>query len=164
MESSITTNRLKLNLITFDDHRFMRQLVNTPGWLKFIGDRNVHSDQDAIAYVDKIISTADLYYWVIRLLDDAKPIGIISFIKREYLDHPDIGFALIPEYSGQGYAFEAVSAVLDMVKADGNKIILATVMPENGKSIALLNRLGLSFQEEKELGHGKIHIYTNQPG
>ena len=49
MQEQILTSRLQLNLLTADDHAFMMSLVNTKGWIEFIGDRNVHSKEEALA-------------------------------------------------------------------------------------------------------------------
>ncbi len=75
------------------------------------------------------------------------PIGIITFIKKVYLDHFDLGFALLPEFTDSGYAFEAAYAVLNFIKHElGHKTILATTLPENNQSIRLLKKLDFVFQ------------------
>ena len=56
MKTKIITERLSLDILTINDHAFIRELVNTEGWLKFIGDRKIYSDEDAIAYIDKSIT------------------------------------------------------------------------------------------------------------
>ncbi len=48
MKTNFSTRRLFLDLIIEDDHDFILSLVNTEGWLQFIGDRNVHSKDDSI--------------------------------------------------------------------------------------------------------------------
>lgn len=162
MQTEITTQRLILNLITDDDDDFMRTLVNTEGWLKFIGDRNVHSKQDAIAYIQRIKNTPNLFYWVVRLKDNHIPLGIISFLKRHYLEHFDIGFAFLPEYNGCGYAYEAAEKVLSIASGKVEySTILATTISENTNSIKLLIKLGLYFEKEIEVEDMKLHIYSN---
>ena len=89
----LTTDRLLIEPLSINDNSFIFELVNTEGWLKFIGDRNVHSKQEAIANIQRIKNTPNLIYWVVRLKDNHVPIGIISFLKRSYLEHFDIGFA-----------------------------------------------------------------------
>ena len=111
MQNRISTERLRLQLLTLEDYDFIEQLVNTNGWIEFIGDRNVHSKEDAVAYINKIINTENLFYWVVRIKGSNTPIGIISFLKRAYLEHFDIGFAFLPEYNGNGYAHEAAKKV-----------------------------------------------------
>jgi ribosomal-protein-alanine N-acetyltransferase len=160
MQTSTGTERLSLNIITPADHDFIQQLVNTQGWLQFIGDRNVHSKEAAIAYIEKIINTPQLTYWVVREKNSDTPLGIISFLKRIYLEHFDIGFAFLPEFAGNGYAYEAAAAVLDNVKKEFDPI-LATTIPSNEKSIGLLRKLGFRFEKEIEMDGHPLHVYTN---
>ena len=163
MQNTISTNRLSLDILTEGDAGFIIEIVNSKGWLQFIGDRNVHSKEDAIVYIHKILATPNLYYWVVRIKEESIPIGIVSFIKRTYLDNFDIGFALLPGFAGKGYAYEAANGVLSIVKTDPvYKTILATTIPSNLSSIKLLGRLGLHFEKEIEVGNEKLHIYTNQ--
>ena len=160
--ATITTERLSLDLLTVNDHAFMRELMNTRGWLTFIGNRNIHSDEDAISYINKINGNPDFTYWTVRLKQHDKPIGVITFLKRIYLPHFDIGFAFLPEYFGQGYAFEAAGQVLSIVKRlPAHATVLATTIPTNSSSIKLLTKLGFSFEKEIEEGDLKLHVYAN---
>ncbi|KAA9042298.1 GNAT family N-acetyltransferase [Ginsengibacter hankyongi] len=160
--ATITTERLSLDLLTTQDGPFMRELMNTQGWLTFIGDRNIHSDEDAIVYINKINSNPDFTYWTVRLKQLDKPIGVITFLKRTYLKHFDIGFAFLPEYCGQGYASEAAGEVLSIVqRLPAHATVLATTIPTNASSIKLLTRLGFRFEKEIEEGGNKLHVYAN---
>lgn len=71
-----------------------------------------------------------------------------GLVKRDGLEHPDVGYAFLPPYWSQGYAFEAASAVLadarERLRLDR---ILAIVSPDNDSSIRLLERLGLRFEK-----------------
>jgi len=143
------TERLFLRSLTNDDARFIFELVNTQGWIKFIGDRNVKTLEDAGQYIQRIISNPAVDYLVVTLQDEQTAIGVISFIKRDYLDHHDIGFAFLPAYAGQGYAFEAADAVLtDLMKLQEHATILATTLEDNHSSIRLLKKLGFVFNKE----------------
>jgi len=162
IQAQLSTPRLHLKLLQPDDHAFMRALVNTPGWIEFIGDRNVHSEADALAYIDRIMNTENLYYWVARTREGNTPIGVISFLKRSYLEHFDIGFAFLPEFQGAGYALEGARGVLDMVRGHPEyHPVLATILPHNVNSVRLLGKLGLRFEREIEVGEDVLHIYTN---
>ena len=162
MINSTSTERLSLDILTPEDHEFIIQLVNTKGWLKFIGNRNVYSKEEALAYIDKILATENLFYWVVRKKNEKLPIGIISFLKRQYLDHFDIGFAFLPEFMGFGYAYEAAKKILFIAGMNKKYPILATTVPGNTDSIKLLNKLGLHFEKELEIGNERIHVYTNE--
>ncbi len=162
MKTKIITQRLILSPITEDDYSFMFVLVNTKGWLEFIGDRKVHSSEDSIKYIQKIQKTKDLTYWVVRIKDSNASIGIISFLKRSYLENFDIGFAFLPEFYGYGYAYEAAKEVLAVVsKQPEHAKVLATTIPENTNSIKLLTKLGFHLEKEIEIQNEKLHVYGN---
>jgi [ribosomal protein S5]-alanine N-acetyltransferase len=160
----ISTERLWLKELVIENHEFIRELVNTQGWLTFIGDRKVHSAEDSVNYIQKIRSMPNTYYWVVHLADSQLPVGIITFMKREYLEHFDLGFAFLPTYQSNCYAYEAASAVAGHLHHAGYTIILATTLPDNQRSIGLLWKLGFHFKEEMEFGDGKLHVYSKQPG
>lgn len=161
MQAKYHTDRLLLDLITLDDHDFVRELVNTKGWIEFIGDRNVHSKDEAVAYINKILSMQNLTYWVVRIKETNTPVGIVSFLKRAYLEHFDIGFAFLPEYFGKGYAYEAANAILSKASQHpDHSTILATTFPQNIASIKLLTKLGLRFDQEIEFENEKLHVYS----
>ncbi len=161
MQITINTNRLSLSPLTIEDHDFIFELINTRGWLDFIGNRNVNSKADAIAYIKKINSTANLTYWVVNVTASNVPAGLISFIKREYLEHFDIGFAFLPRFQNNGYAYEASKEVLSIVRqSPGHSQILATTVPGNIKSIKLLTKLGFHFDKEIMVEEEKLHVYS----
>ncbi|HAK10826.1 MAG TPA: GNAT family N-acetyltransferase, partial [Chitinophagaceae bacterium] len=88
------------------------------------------------------------------------PIGVISFLKRDYLEFFDIGFAFLPEYHGKGYAQEASEAVLKQVmQTPEHHTVQATTLPENEKSIKLLQQLGFHFLEERIDEDIKFHVF-----
>ncbi len=162
MLTNITTERLSLNALAIEDADFIQELVNTKGWLQFIGDRKIHSTEEAISYINKINSSQNVHYWIVRLKEAHAPIGIITLIKRDYLEHFDIGFAFLPRYNGKGYAYEAAKAVLSGVSMmPEHAIVLATTLPGNVSSIRLLTKLGMHFDREIEEGIEKLHVYSS---
>ncbi len=162
MQTSFTTNRLQLGIVKIEDYAFVSALVNTRGWLEFIGDRNVNNKEDAIAYINKILAAPNIYYWVIRVKESGTPVGIISFIKRDYLTFYDIGFALLPEYSGFGYAYEAAKEVLLFANnVAKHHPIVATTLSNNISSIKLLTKLGLHFEKEILVEDETLQLYSN---
>ncbi|HMC83883.1 MAG TPA: GNAT family N-acetyltransferase [Chitinophagaceae bacterium] len=164
IQNTIFTGRLNLEKLNIDDYDFINVLVNSKGWIENIGDRNIHSKNDAIVYINKILETENFFYWVVRTKDANTSIGIISFLKRSYLENFDIGFAFLPQFSNNGYAFEAAKAVLFMVsKLPEFNIVLATTLYSNKNSIKLLTKLGFRFEKEIEIENAKLHIYTNAP-
>jgi ribosomal-protein-alanine N-acetyltransferase len=164
IQNSILTDRLTLEIVKADDYDFILSIVNSKGWIENIGDRNLHSKDEAIEYINKILWTENFIYWVVRIKKTKTPIGIISLIKRSYLEYFDIGFAFLPQYTHCGYAYEAAKAVLRMVsRLPAFRIVLATTLFSNKRSIHLLTKLGFKFEKENETENQKMHIYTNAP-
>lgn len=146
----LETDRLTLRQLTIHDTDFIINLLNSPGWLEFIGDRNVTSQEQAKDYL--LNGPIKSYYEngfglsLVELKYDKTNIGICGLLKREYLEHPDIGFAFLPEFIGKGYAFEIAKATLDYAKATLKMAcVMAITLPANKSSISLLERIGLSF-------------------
>ena len=149
MQTNYKTDRLLLRSLTPADAAFIFELVNSAGWIQFIGDRNILNNEDAERYIQKILSNSDINYRVVTLQDAITAIGVVTVIKRNYLEHHDIGFAFLPAYARQGYAFEASATVLaDLLKSNQHEIMLATTLKENVSSIQLLRKLGFVFSKE----------------
>lgn len=160
MESTYKTPRLFLRQLSETDGAFIMNLVNSAGWLKFIGDRNVHSMEEAVVYIKKILSSEAVNYRVVTLPGTDTAVGIITFIKRDFLEHPDIGFAFLPAFTGQGYAYEAATAVLDnLLKSGKYPTIFATTLLENSSSIRLLKKLGFTFSQEVIHKQDTVQLY-----
>lgn len=145
------TNRLILRATTVNDASFIVELLNTPKWLKYIGDRNVHTIEDAVRYIkDKFNPHLKQYgystYSVIKK-DDHTIIGTCGLYNREDIEGVDIGFAFLPEYEGKGYAFEAANRLKQAAFEDFNlSFIKAITLPNNTSSQKLLERLGFTFK------------------
>ena len=150
MSQILKTERLLLREFQLSDSAFILALLNSPGWLQFIGDRNVKDEHAAKEYLVngpiKSYKENGFGLWLVETLSDSAAIGMCGIIKRDTLPHPDIGFAYLPEHAGQGYALEAARAVLNFA---GNNlqlpIISAITLPDNIRSISLLEKIGLSF-------------------
>ena len=160
MYKIINTERLVIRPITNEDKEFIYLLVNSDGWLKFIGDIKVSNSNDAENYIKKILNNSNYYYNVIELNETKQPIGIVTFLKRENYESPDFGFAILPEFESKGFAFEASNKYLEEVINENsyNKIIGITVS-ENLKSIKLLERLGFIFQNKVTENKQSLSIY-----
>lgn len=152
----LETSRLLLRPLTRDDAEFILALVNEPDWLRFIGDRQVHSLDDARKYLNRgpLEAYARLGFGhaaVVRR-SDGVVLGICGLIKRETLDDVDLGFAFLEKHRGQGYAREAAAAVLaDAWHRLRLQRIVAIASPGNAASAGLLARLGFQFERRIRL-------------
>lgn len=158
----IDTERLRLRELVDDDAGFIERLVNDPSWLKYIGDRQVHSRNDALRYIHDgpaaSFSRHGFGLCHVSLREDGTAIGLCGLLQRDALAHPDIGFAYLPEFRGKGYATEAAGAMLEHARhALRLPRVLAITRPDNHASMRVLLRLGLHLA-------GKVVLHPNTPG
>ncbi len=144
----LRTARTVVRDLSLKDAPFFLQLLNTPKWLQFIGDRQVHSIEEAEQYLEKGLlrsaQTNGFAYYLVQT-SELKPIGICGFLKKPHLENPDFGFAQIPEYFGQGLAREYAQAILRYgIETFQFSLIDAEVDEANDRSIRLLTWLGFS--------------------
>jgi [ribosomal protein S5]-alanine N-acetyltransferase len=157
----LESNRLLLKPLSDVDCDFILELVNTNSWIKNIGDRNIHSQLDSKAYIEKINTNPNTEYWVVKLKNSQESIGIITIIQRLYLDFKDLGFAFLPKFVKHGYAFEASKVILENIKNNSEYLkIQAVTKPNNAESINLLKKLNFVFEEELLIQQETLQIYT----
>lgn len=144
----IETERLYIEKFTENDGLFFLELINSPNWIQFIGDRGISTQAEVLMYIEKSVfaSYREKGYGPYKMIlkDGLIPIGVSGFYKRDYLKHVDIGFAILPQYEGKGFAFEASSAILDYgAKTLSLDPVLAITTKANIRSQNLLERIGL---------------------
>lgn len=161
MRISFETDRLTVAPLSPEHTDFMFALLNSSGWIANIGDRNIQTREDAAAYIEKINDNPNYAYLTFSLKEESTPIGLVTLIKREYLDDCDIGFALLPEHQRKGYSYEASRKYLDLIIASGtyNRIAAITI-PQNVASIKLIEKLGLAYESERTEGETQLLVYA----
>lgn len=151
MSFRIETERLLLQKLTLDDAALMLAIWNDPAFHRFVGDRGIRTlDQarDALS-AGALAHYADYGFgpYRVSLKTGDTPVGICGLFRREGLDDTDIGFSILPLFSGNGLAFEAARAVISHAREEirlGR--LTALVAPENHASIRLIEKLGLVFE------------------
>ncbi len=149
----VDTERLIIGKFSVDDAAFVLELLNTPAWLEFIGDRNVLTLDDAKQYIltGPLTSYERFGFgpYVVKLKTSNVPIGLCGLYKRDALNDIDIGFAFLPVYAGKGYGYEAASVVLAYaITTLGLTRITGITKLTNQNSIRLLEKLGLRFEKK----------------
>lgn len=157
MVTVIETERLRLVELAPPDAAFILELLNEPSFLANIGDRGVHDLEGAVRYINEgqVANYARLGYglWLVRRKDDGAAMGLSGLVRRVTLPEPDIGYAFLPRYWGQGYAVEACAAVLAHALGPlALPRVLAIVSPGNEASTKVLDKIGLAYQRTVQLG------------
>ncbi|MGF1648480.1 MAG: GNAT family N-acetyltransferase [Kineosporiaceae bacterium] len=125
----------------------------------------MHSDPDVVRYVPfpprdragtaevlgrksrstRLAEDDDLFELAVALRPGGEVIGDLLLALRS-VEHQtlEVGYMFSRHHGGHGYATEAVSALLDLAFGDlGARRLVARVDERNGRSCALLERLGL---------------------
>ncbi len=163
----LTTERLTIRQLTPADAPFMLALLNSPLWLRFIGDRNVHTLEDAARYIENGAMQSYEQHgfgsYRVSLRDTGEVIGTCGLFRRDTLPDIDLGFAFLPGYEWKGYGYESASAVLAYAT---NELKLARLTafcnPENRASIALIEKLGFQFERRIQYGEKESLLYGKQ--
>lgn len=148
------SDAISLRELSIADAPFVRELTNQSAWLKFIGDRQIHSIKDAQSYIKKGPQKSyKRFGFGLYIVESCRqntvpvPVGLCGLLKRQYLDAPDLGFAISEHYYKQGYAYEASKLVLKMALEHPNiNYIYASTTLDNVASQFLLLKLGFVQQ------------------
>ncbi len=141
------TPNLILREIVATDATFIHALLTDPDFLANIGHRGVGTLADAERVIESKYRASYAEHgfgmWAIEGKTEGMPLGMAGLVRRDGLEHVDIGYALLPAGRGRGYASEATRAVMDWAVAHGIAPVVAIVNPDNAASIAVLRKLGL---------------------
>ena len=147
----LDTARLRLRTLTLDDAAIYLQVLNTPLFIRWIGDRQIRTEaqaREALAVGPlSMQSMRGFSLYLVERKSDGAAIGMCGLIKRDTLDDIDLGYAYLPEYAGQGYASEAAAGVLLHAKSLGLTRVVAITSPGNAASDAVLRRVGMRFEK-----------------
>ncbi len=152
-----------LSRLTLGDAPFILELVNDPSWIRFIGDKNVHTLKAAKEYIkngpQKSYAQLGFGLYAVKLKRSGKAIGLCGLLRRDTLDDADIGFAFLPKYTGKGYAFESAETILKHAHESLKmKRILAITSIDNASSVKLLERLGFCLLKRVRLTPGSEEL------
>lgn len=152
----LDTNRLSLRWLELADAAFIHELVNDPTWLAGIGDRGVRTLEDAENYLRKgpieMYARLGFGLYAVERKVDRTLIGMCGLLQRETLPDPDLGYALLPQYAGVGYALEAARGCVALARDQFRmQRLLAITSTSNIRSRHLLEQLGMQLEKQQKL-------------
>lgn len=147
----LETARLSLRRLEASDAAFLVELLNQPSFLTNIGDRGVRTVEDAHRYLREgplaMYARHGFGLWHVSRRADGAVLGLCGLLKRDVLPDVDVGYALLPQFWGQGYAFEAAQATVRHASSRFALSRVAAVVSEgNAGSIRVLEKLGMKFE------------------
>ena len=115
-----------------------------------------HVDEGYQRALDTLGESQDGYYLVVELADRPERIGSCCMFPDGDKKVYDIGYCICKKHWKRGYGSEAVSLLMDWLRAHGAEKATAEVAVENLPSNALLRRLG--FEVERQAQFKKYHM------
>jgi len=160
------TERLTLRIIQKTDASFLHQLMNTEKWHAFIGDRGIDSINSAQRYMDEkmspILADKGFMNHVMLLTETQQAIGTCSLHDRDGVEGLDIGYALLPNFEGYGFATEGAKAMIQLAfETYGQEQVSAITTDANHRSCSVLEKLGFKFDRYIQLpgSNEQIKLY-----
>lgn len=151
-EAALITPRLVVREGVATDAPFIVTLLNDPDFLRFIGDRGVKSEADALGYLQRLhdgaTKTLGLGLRIVEARSTGQAVGLCGLVQRAFLPVPDLGFAFLASHRRHGFGIESSQAVLTEARRRGVTRLAAICSPDNVGSRGLLERLGFVFEKE----------------
>jgi len=162
------TERLIIRHFELSDVEYVLKQLNEESFIRYIADKQVRSVMDAENYLKNgPIASYQMHGFglnMVLLKESGTAIGMCGLVKREELEHPDLGYAFLPEFWGQGYAAEAANAILDdAIGTHHLAVILGVTLPNNRPSNQLLTKVGFGLSGQIELYGAQNNLYQYQP-
>jgi [ribosomal protein S5]-alanine N-acetyltransferase len=165
----LETERLRLRRVTEEDAGFILSLLNEPSFIQNIGDKGVRTLDDARGWVRTGPNASHEQHGfgldLVELRDSGTPIGFCGLLKRDHLEHPDVGYAFVPEFWSLGYAVESAAAVVKHAREVlGLGRLLAVTSPDNVASGRVLERIGFQYQGMTDWTNDEqVRLYASEP-
>ncbi len=135
--------------------------MNDPDWIKNIGDRHIHSAEDARAYIERLRKSHAEHgfgFYAVIERDSSRTVGMCGLVKRAELDDVDLGFAFLTSARRKGYAHESSLAMIEFAKSKGIKKLLGILNPENLVSAKVLEKVGMTFERKSRVRPDDIEL------
>ena len=170
---NLTTARLILRQLTEEDAVQLFALRSDKTINQYLGRKPDESLSETLMFINKInknSAPSKLKYWGISLIESAHLIGAIClYAEGVQPEDAEIGFELLNDYQGKGIMTEACKKVIDYgFQEVGLQNILASVHPNNQRSISLLKKLNFIINPESPNSnlltfHVSRNIWHNAP-
>ncbi|WP_165814692.1 GNAT family N-acetyltransferase [Labrenzia sp. 011] len=151
-----TSERLRFRLPSPNDAGFYLKLMNEPDYIRYISDAGIRTTEQAVQYIKgktlARFAANGVGLWLVELKETGQPIGVCGIVVRKELDHPDLGFALLEEFRGQGFGQEAGQAVQEFTQKELKlRTLCAITHPQNTRSANLLRKIGFEADGQRHL-------------
>ncbi|WP_341904996.1 GNAT family N-acetyltransferase [Fluviicola taffensis] len=148
----LETPRLYLREMTPEDAEAAYILNLDPEVLRYTGDDPFQSVEEAKTFLENYASyrTYGFGRWGMILKETGEYLGWCGLKYTPELDEFDIGYRLMKKFWGKGYASEAAEACMKLgFEQFDMKTIVGRAMPTNLASVRVLEKIGLTYLENR---------------
>ncbi len=166
-----TTERLTLRTFREDDLPCMPRSTPIPRSSSTWAERSRREGSDEIAaYANHLYARRGIGLLAVERTEDGAFLGMCGIhVLASYPDDLEAGWRLAREHWGHGYATEAAAAWVRMAFEDqGAERVISVTDPPNRRSIAVMERLGMTFDHEADIDehgdrfHAVVHAITKE--
>lgn len=144
----------RLRLEPFNDSHFegLRIMDNDSGVMLYINKGIVKTPEETWESIRRVQARWEKYgfsWWAVKEKASGAIVGAacLQHLANQEGAPLEIGWRLIPEQNGKGYATEAAKAIIDFaVKQAGATYLVAVADPENIPSQRVMQRLNMKFK------------------
>ena len=151
--SSLQSERLDLKPFESTDFSLFHQINTDPFVRKYLWDDesiSLETAKEILQKNTKHFQNDEFGLWKIQLKTEVKTIGYAGLWYFYEEAQPQLIYALLPSYSGNGFAIEAAQLVLNYAFNDlGFNYLIAATDEANLASVMLAQKLGMHFREMK---------------
>lgn len=163
---TLRTDRLELRPWTAADRAPFAALNADPEVVRWIGGGAPMSRADSDELIDRITDqwrTRGFGLWAVEERAGGAFVGFaglaVPWFLPAVLPAVEVGWRLARGAWGRGYATEAATAALDHAFATLElREVIATIFPDNTRSIRVAEKLGMAFAERREHPSAKREI------
>lgn len=146
------TERLYLREMTPEDAESAYLLNLDPEVIRYTGDDPFASIEEAKSFLEKYDHYRKYGFgrWAVISKETGEYLGWCGLKYTPELDEFDIGYRFMQKFWGSGYATEAAAACLTYgFEKLRMPAIVGRAMPENKASVRVLEKIGLSYLENR---------------
>ncbi|MCQ8878512.1 GNAT family N-acetyltransferase [Pseudoalteromonas shioyasakiensis] len=157
----IKSSRLIIRAGLLTDTNFILALLNQPSFYQYIADKGIYTQNQAAEYIQTAFIDAHEkqgFGPYIVTLRDGTPIGMAGLFKRDYLQVPDIGYAFLAQFTGNGYASEACESLMTLM-SNRFGVLAAITTKDNCASQQVLHKLTFTKQCELTVSQDRKPVW-----
>jgi RimJ/RimL family protein N-acetyltransferase len=158
----LETERLRLRMWRRDDFETYARMCADPEVMRYLGGKTFNRLEAwrHMAYIVGHWQLLGFGHWAVEEKSSGQLIGRIGLLHPEGWPGFEIGWTLVRECWGKGYATEAARRVLRHAFVDmGRDHVISLIHPDNRASIRVAERLGETVEGRTELLGNQVLVY-----